>query len=119
MFQVARKPCGKSLTSGACSSRTNVNIKRQISQQGLGHVTSRRSREMPKNRNLKVSNKNSELADRTSDFVKKKMNFFTRFCQWPFHRHAHWKDWLGRDVPINEGIFFTTRPVWPASPAKW
>ena len=76
MFQVARKPCGKSLTSGACSSRTNVNLKRQISQQGLGHVTSRRSREMPKNRNLKVSNKNSELADRTSDFVKKKMNFF-------------------------------------------
>ena len=35
-----KKPCGKSLTSGAWSSRTNVNLKPRTWRQGPGHVTS-------------------------------------------------------------------------------
>ena len=38
-----KKPCGKSLTSGAWFSGTNVNLKPQTWRQGPGHVTSRRS----------------------------------------------------------------------------
>ena len=34
------KPCGRSLPSGAWSSRTNVNLKPQTSRQGPGYVTS-------------------------------------------------------------------------------
>ena len=39
-----KKPCGKSLTSGAWSSRTNVNLKPRTWRQGPAHVTSWRSR---------------------------------------------------------------------------
>ena len=39
-----KKLCGKSLTSGAWSSRTNVNLKPQTWRQGPGHVTPWRSR---------------------------------------------------------------------------
>ena len=43
-LRVQRKPCDKSLTSGARSSHTNVNPKPQTWRQGTGYVISLRSR---------------------------------------------------------------------------